>query len=473
MNNGMVRRNSRAVVAGSVRSGAVVGGYRVGRQALNFLARNARWGSGRSGPATASRYFPYMPSPPYQYKRSAPSLFSPYKKVAKIAGNGIRKGGGKSNSKVIYKKKKYTKRVIKRKWRKKKNRVTVNMTNGITARNETIQKVEDLQCVYVGHATYASDQIIQFVSRAIVKAMWAKEGIVVENDQTGGPAFASAYRISYYPTPTALVSTTIASAAIAVSANFGQHVNALVALIFTLTEAADNQFKFQTFSWESTPTLSDYRFKHSCNMIQSKLYINVRSMLSFQNTTANALNTNATDVNNNNPVTITKYYGKGNGSEFVVRPEMGAVPAYTSFICDPARGSIAVPARVAPGLHLDEPPSSKLFQYAKGGSKFTLQPGSIYKTSLSDNMVMSLSAYMHVMKGYAVNVRQRLFKGSFEFFGAEKVCTTSVSGGASNVPVEIDYEIDQKFSTKFVPKIQSMTLPVNSTQVVLPAITVT
>jgi len=471
-NNGMVSRR-RAIVRAGVRAVGTLGGINYTGQGLQWLARNARWGSGRSGPATASRYFNPLPSPPYQHRRSPVTQGGAVKRTKLSHGpvGAAKYRGASGASKVIGgRKKRAYKKGYKRKYRKAKR---VNMNNGVVGRIETVQKVQDLNAVYVGHSSFPINQVIEYVSRAIVKTFWAKEGILVESDSTVGPSVPSLFRFVYYATPVATTPTTFDSATMLANATFGTAFGNLCQAMRVVMDASENLFKWQTLTFLSTPTMSDYRFKHDANMVQTKIVGSIRSMLTMQNSTPNAADGSATDVNNANPLHVHKYHGSGNGTEMVVRTTtIVGPPVYTSFFCNIDRGNIAVVAKQTNGLHLDEPPSSKFFAGCKGGGKFTLQPGNIKKSTLYDTMDMSLSSYMNIVRGHLITVRQKIRKGSYEFFGFEKVVTTTVAGAASNVPVTIDYELDQKYAFKCIIKTKQMTLPVNSSQVAFPVLTV-
>jgi len=336
-------------------------------------------------------------------------------------------------------------------------------------RNETIQKVTDINCHYIGHANFPPNQALELIGRAIAKAFWSKEGLIVESDATEGPAFANIWRFAYYATPTSTTLTQIDSVTMLANDTFATSFARLIILMRTLMAAADNKIKWQSLSWLSVPTLSDYRFKHTCNMVTSFISGNILSTIAIQNSTANALGGTTTDVNNANPLHVHKYHGKGNGTEMVVRTNsFVGPPVFTSFIADPDRGNIAVTSDQVVGNHLNEPPKPHVFAHTKGGKLRTLQPGEILTSKLYDNFRFSLSNYMNVQKGTAIGDRIYLSKGHYEFFGFEKVVTTTVAGGPSNVPVECDYEIDQKFQFKFTFKQQQMTLPVITGQTVLP-----
>jgi len=476
MSYGMVRSNSGTVGGRATdfrnQFNAIRQGIKLGRQ---MVSRGGSWASaGRSGPASFTPTWRANPSPPYQYKRRPVSQGGPSAKRSKVMS--ARYGGGGSSSKIVRRRKGASKKRNFRKKKFKKSKKPPSMTNGVVGRIETIQKVQDLNAVYVGHTNFPVNQVLEYVARAITKSFWAKEGILVENDLTVGPSVPHVWRVIYFESPVDTTPNVIDSIPMVANSTFGTNFGNLAILLRALMDSADNLYKWQTLTWLSTPTGSDYRFKHDANMVQTKIIGNIRSLMTMQNSTPNAsggVDGNLIDVNNANPLHVIKYHGSGNGTEMVVRTNtIAGPPVYTSFIADPTRGNIAVVAKQTAGLHLDEPPSAKFFAGCKTGGKFTLQPGNISKSTLYDSYNMSLSSYMNVMRGHLITTRQKIRKGRYEFFGFEKVVTTTVAGGPSDVPVTVDYEIDHKFAFKCIIKTKQMTLPVNTTQVALPILTV-
>lgn len=338
----------------------------------------------------------------------------------------------------------------------------VNMTNGITGRVEVNQQVTDLDAVYVGHTTFPMNSVIEFVGRAVAKAFWAKEGIIVEDLATLGPSVPYIWRITYYASPTATTASTIDSALAVANESFGTASARMVILMRTAIDSFDNLWKWQKIAMVSTPTLSDYRFKHEANPMTSYIHGQLVSSLSMQNATPNAVGGSSTDVNNANPLDCKKYYGNGNGTEMVVRTaSLVGPPVYTSFLGDVNNGQIAVVAQSVAASHLDEPPTAKFFHHCKTTGKTVLAPGDIKRSKLYYKMNQSIGSYLSILRGQPATSLQYVNKGNYEFFGFEKVVTTTVAGAPSNVPITIDYEIDLSFSFKADLKNIHPTLPLN------------
>jgi len=402
-------------------------------------------------------------------KRRNPAQMGLAAKVQKVgsfvARRVRRRGGGRSGPSG-------SSRILKSKYKKRrvKKGKLVNMINGIESRIESIQKVKDLQAVYVGHSTFAAEYVLIQLCRAIVKAFWAKEGLNVIDDTTVGPNQINQFSIDYYSTLTATAPAAYISANIASNATFLQAVLDLQVIMRLAIANYDKRQQFRTLTWFSSDltTANAYKFRHQCNMNTTKLSGYMRSMLTFQNATPNATgNTpegeperNNTDVNNANPIHIKKYVGSGNGTFW--RNRTNTTSTYQSFIGNNSVGAISVIASEAVGKVLDEPPSSKYFMHAKQAGSFVLQPGNIKKAVMSTQIDKSITSYIAQHSGYAESDLVRSGIGEFAFYGCEKVITTTVGGATSDVKIEIDVEIDYKTAFKCTLKGSNPTAPVNT-----------
>jgi len=362
--NGMVRRDNRPYVE------RYLPYVRTAVRAARQIQRGYQYGQRVSSALNkAARYFKYNSSPPNS-PRSAPKKARTNNNSRYTAKYSHNRSGGRgrtSRPSVRRSANRYGKRKMSKRT-SRKSRKNVKPHEGVVMRNETIQKVTDLNCHYIGHANFAPNQALELIGRAIAKTFWAKEGLIVENDATQGPAFANVWRFTYYATPTSTTVTQVDSATNAANDTFAVCFARLIILMRSLMAASDNKIKWQSLSWLSIPSASDYRFKHTCNMVTSFISGNILSTIAIQNSTANALGGTTTDVNNANPLHVHKYHGKGNGTELIIRTNsFVGPPVYTSFIADPDRGNIAVTADQVDGNHLKEPPKPHVFAHTKGG----------------------------------------------------------------------------------------------------------
>jgi len=433
--------------------------YRNGIKAYNYVRSKQAVGRNRTRRVVMAPYRNAFPNSNNRGGRGSTSVYN-------RGGNG----GGRGRSRKIKSK---TRRVV-RKRRKGKKKLVVSNRQGVHTCVETIQKVQDINALYVGHTNYPQATILDVVARAITKEMWTKEGLVPFTDDSLGPGVTTSYTMTYYTSPTDTALDALSSIILPSSSTFATHWVEVAILLKNLITLGDIRIKWQQFRWESTPGATAYVFKHQCNAATSYLTFDHISEFAVQNSTPNATGgvTGAnTDVNNANPLTVTKYFGKGNGTEMVVRsPALVGPPVYTSFVGSPGSGQIAVLASQVVGRHLEEPPDAKVFTGTKMAKKFVLQPGAILKSTIKSTYRQSLHAYMNSFGGNPVSTQQRVTKGKFEFFGMEKVVTTTISGGPSNVKVEVDYEVDQKHKVKFSIGKENLFLPVVLPQTVLPTL---
>jgi len=450
----------------------IVNNRQFGRRQGAAAVIQAAWRNRRAivaGARSVGRAYNAYNTPPPTYRRTPPKR----KTAVRSRGGGggkISSGGGVAPISWQPHKKRKLKRKSRGKGKRQRRGVKgLRINQGQMNRTEVTQKVSDIQCVYIGHTNFAPASLVIAVARAVVKEFWTKEGFVPENESSVGPSFASQYIINVYANPQSLTPVSVVSTTVVVNSIFQAHVVIVAALLNVTLAGADKRNKFTTMVWKSVEN-TDYRFYHQCNMIKSMLTFNLHSQMSFQNSTANASGAGETDVNNANPLQICHYYGNGNGTEMVVRGDMVAgPPVYTAFIGDATNGNIAVAAKQQAGSNvLGEPPSAKLFHKTKSGRKFELQPGAIHRSSLKQNFRMSISAFMHLFDGYPSSDKVILDKGKWEMWAAEKIVTTNVAGAPSSVPVQLDYEIDNKFAVAFKMQKPGILLPIISVQTALP-----
>jgi len=341
---------------------------------------------------------------------------------------------------------------------KRKSKPRYNPNNGIEARQEVTQKVGDLQAVYVGHSTVASTYTFNRICECIVKAFLMKEGFHPNSvGDSMNLNIGTFFRIQYYTTPIATTPTSITSSLISANTTFTSYVDAFKVVLQTAIAAYDRRANFVRIAFYSDPAIgANYRFWHECNMNGVFISGSIRSQFNMQNATPNAVGTNETDVNNSNPLRVTKYYGKGNGTFWRNRTNTDAT--FQSFLADDDHGIIGVVADEVDNQVLDEPPSSKFFMHAKKGATFILQPGQIKTHTLKYDVKMSLVKYIESFQGYSEDTLVRHSIGNFAFFGCEKVLSTNLGAGTpSNVKITVDYEHD--LATKLVCTMKKITAP--------------
>jgi len=451
--------------------GTVANLYPYARAAGKFIYHNSKFGNGRSSFVNAGsqahlrRYGPY-PSPLRGGGRAAPKSLPrsvPSKRKVKSVSAGQRlMASGFMKAKPRRKSK------FRRKKGRKSGKGKANFINGVQQRIEATQKVQDLQCVYVGHSTMAAITVHKQICLAIAKALLNKEGFSpVSVTETQNVNVATKIQILYYANATSITTTTL-SFNIPANSALQLYADAVELLMSAAIAAYDRKVNFTKFRFISDNTAGgDYRFYHEFNMNAFMLDGWMRSQINMQNATPSALKSSNIDVNNANPVRVTIYEGNGNGTFWRNRTETSA--SFQNFLGDEAAGTIAVVANEANNRVLDEPPNSKFFISAKKSGGFILQPGEIKSSKLFTPIHMSIVKYIESYQGYEPLTPDLMSKlGKFRFYGIEKVLTTNLAGSLpSDVKVQIDYEVD--YATCFkatLKKSFSPTAPINTTLII-------
>jgi len=190
----------------------------------------------------------------------------------------------------------------------------------------------------------------------------------------------------------------------------------------------------------------------------------MKSVMTYQNVTANSSGTDTLDVTNPVPLEGKEYYGTGNGTFFRVRP---STTSFASFISTYASGYIAVPAATINNNNLNEPPSPKTFTNCRGGKKIKVfDPSEIRKSTLFTKMDMSLDKFLRLYQGNTYFTTQRISTGQYKFFGFEKLLQTGVGTtgvGTSTVKCEVDVQVELTNSFVAILPVVRRMLPVNIT----------
>jgi len=461
---GMVRSNASGPVARArnfaSQYSAIREGIKLGRQ---MVSRGGSWASaGRSGPASFSPTWRANPSPPYQYKRRPVSQGGPVPKRTKVSGVGTQTYNPRGGSGGTMYKKKKTRRVSKYKKKKRGKKGRANFISGIQSRIETTQKVQDLQAVYVGHTTMAPTTVFDIVCTAIAKALCIKEGFAPSGLTDGiGINTDMEFQIIYWDGITATAASSY-DVTLLPNPTLSQMRDSIKGILTLAINGYDKKQQFQRFRWFSNNNVGGtYRFHHEFNMSGMKIDGFMKSTFSFQNATPSAIGSSSTDVNNANPVRCVPYFGKGNGTFW--RNRTSTTGIFENFFGETTSGAISVVSAEAVNKVLDEPPASKFFLHAKRGKGFVLQPGEIRTVQLNSPVSMTLTKFIQYFDGYDEDLLLRHGMGKFQFFGIEKVLSTNIATGASDVKIVIDYEVD--YATTFkatLTKYKSPTSPINT-----------
>lgn len=367
---------------------------------------------------------------------------------------GLRRRGGR-----VVRSRRSTRKAYSRKGKK-----SLKYSQGVTSSSEVTFKIQDLNCLYVGHTTAPQLTIMTNAARAAVKEFWKKEGIIVDDNGTLGPPVNTTFTIWYYENTGSTSLSSNSSITLAPSVTFANYVNAVQDLFSTVAGVSDMNWQFVKMTWYTAQTDVLYRFNHQVLASNLKFVFQLKSEICIQNTTESNDASTSVEVNTVTPLSFKHYSGKGNGTFYRNRSSTGLGGTYASFIGDPSVGAIQVLASDVPNQVLNEPPTPKFFMATKGGKKQTVSPGVIMKKKLSTNFTTNLTGLMRMYCGSSAIIKQKWAKGAFEFFGIEKVLNiNSASGIPSTIPIEVDVQIQLDTRCAAFMKKHEYALPFNST----------
>lgn len=183
------------------------------------------------------------------------------------------------------------------------------------------------------------------------------------------------------------------------------------------------------------------------NMEYMKIDMHIKSALKMQNRTV----TNTAD-NEADDVTNVPLYGKhyeGNGTGVYYTEE--SLP----FVCDKNTGVILSLNPTLP-ISLAEPPTRKLFKYAKAEGKAHIDPGQLKTSVLTYNRSFTGSQLYNICSKYPASAREYTSIGKFRLFGVERMIQ-NVGQSEANA-IKIAYEHDLKICVAVsIPKVQMTT----------------
>lgn len=389
--------------------------------------------------------------------------------IAKIGSLNLKKNStlGKSNSMYGNRKlhKKRSRGAFKKHKKHHKKHGPKPPKYTISQRIEAPIKTQDLQCVYIGHSSFAGNEVFDALSRSIVRAFWATEGFRLYENTSTGPSTATVYTANYFPTRRSLAATSLPSASCAASSTFTVHATAVYNLLCAMAFAQDLEITWISLSWVATVGNSINR---DYSMQRTIVSAHMRSELKVMNVTANSSGTDVTDVTNPVPLEMTAYKGKGNGTEMVVRSLTDMTASYNSFLGNRQHGAIAVPASYHTGGALDEPLKSKALvgaTYAHKGKKI-VEPAAHFKSVVSDSFQMSLAKFFRYFTYLDADttINHYCKRGYWKLYAFEKFIQTG-SGttglGASTTKVEVDSEVNYSIESHCHLKSLNETVPIN------------
>lgn len=378
-----------------------------------------------------------------------------------------RRGGGKSNvtgNVTKYGKQwqgvstaKYRGRFRKpsRKLPKVAARVLPYQNTGFLSTKEIYGKVDDLDCVYIGHSTYDAEEIALVVAIATLRKLFKKAGFNADSPDQALPLFnygvASGFKLTWvtvrvdgtetetsYETVTGSTLRTVAAAS-----GFRQQIVDRMMLI-----DGNNRGDFDriaVYSKDNYATGTDWRLAAELNLRQEVLDVMCHSELTLQNRTKSASGDASTDVVDNQPLKGFLYEFAG-GVPTSKKMNAGA-PANRLNRVRYGTGMILEQAiDLDPANLYKEPPNPKQWSNCYKSSRVNLEPGDMKKTVAS----VSYRGYWNnlICAKFVTRTNTTLNQysvGKCQLFAMEE----RLNSGSTNL-ITVNYECDRKIGARLI-----------------------
>lgn len=280
---------------------------------------------------------------------------------------------------------------------------------------------------YIGHATFCQLQMKLALYRTLLKKLFQKREIVIDNWTTVIPLDNGAIIRIWYKT----------NADNATALSFADYTN-----------VAGNTFEQAAQSFNSTIGSGgpDFMFDSmvlypetnvpyttSINLKYASVHVDVKSSLKLQNTTA-ATEGQESDAVNNVPLYGRSYYGSGNGTH----SNRSGIAEVTLW-ADEDRGIIYKTGALAAGTS-DMPPPS-YFKSVTGTGKAKIEPGAIKTSTLVQKQTYALNKFLHhLYKGETI-VKDMIHTGKFAFHGFEHMIKATAADPKISIKAEHNYHL--------------------------------
>jgi len=340
------------------------------------------------------------------------------------------------------------------KFRKPRRRIKRggSITKMIRHTEECGSEITDDQCVYVGHGTFPTQQIVRAGFRALVKVWLRKLGIEYENPESplaSQIAINDFCRIKYY-----LYSTEVNVAPSTMDFTYTNVVAgnnwfspeelatkmeaAWKSLILITASPNPELLSIEWLPASPTTTTMKYQIMY---LRGSSINIYVKSSLKMQNRTVGATgDTNAeADEVDNQPLYGKCYQGKGTGS--TLAGQRNLLLKAVCFI-HPTYGAFHMSGSDVPPAGTDEPIDPALVYRATRYDKVMLNPGEIKSSILVDRFRITLDRLLLLFNSIgASNTAPDVPKGHFKMYAFEKMLENYV-GVRTNVNVNWEHNLN-------------------------------
>jgi len=412
--------------------------------------------------------------PPFRKRARSPKLTITYPKGAKksktagkftgkiVAGGGkrlvvkqVRRKGyrGSSHSAGFFKRGRNAKHTLDS---YAKKGIVQWKEDGDTATNFQPAPFAQPQVLYIGHTTWAPEEIKKAISRSVLKRIMQKADIDLTDFTIsppvpgGGPStYTFRFQLWWQSTPQTNVIVTEQSNDFLVNTPEQFAVDTLVgmySLLFPPTATDAGVFKRLVMYGPPGALPGNQAPLATLDLERTKIHICVKSSLKIQNQTSASEADNEADDVNNVPLYGKSYEGSGNGAVARMLRETGhqqPVPSSpNSYVIRPGNPGLTI----LPAAYR-EPPLPSQFSRVQRSAKAHLDPGQIKTSVLNYKKTFYFANLVKILfTGTVLTEQNRLTQGNYRFFCFEKMI--QYIGTSSSNAIKIAYEVDTKMGVQ-------------------------
>jgi hypothetical protein len=266
--------------------------------------------------------------------------------------------------------------------------------------NEQFGEVADANCVYLYHSNFCIDEIATVIQAALIRSLFRKAGIEIENELTEIPFsyadLSSGFRIVYSKRDkiTGVIGTVNYDSSDNISfkqlnlslwSNIGAHFRDYMENV----NSDQEPYMIGLYGYDEGALLTHYRLVSNLVLQNEKVELHMSSSLTVQNRTLGA--SSSTDFNadrvDNQPLVGYLYEFKNGDPRLranqIKMATSGALNAYENYYATGDRRGIRSFGGTQLGQDMQEPPVPQLWKNCAGAAKVNLDPGFIKKCSIS------------------------------------------------------------------------------------------
>lgn len=334
---------------------------------------------------------------------------------------------------------------------------------GMVKTTEVRGDVNDADCVYIGHSTYALDDISTMMAQALVRKILKKAGIDSDGPSTELPFYAfndsDGFKLE-------LIRHTASGGQSTISFESGQDATiksmagnfaAEFKESLKMEGAADrtNYTQFLLYLSDRNGVATNWRLAAQINLRTEKMHICVASELNVQNRTKAATAGTGdveTDRVDNQPLKGVGYYFYGG----VPNPKTyGNISTGLSGLNSLSFDGVYLQqsADLVPANQYKEPPHPKIFSNLAKSQYVNLDPGSLKKSTIKSYWSGFFNPLLNKLRCNSRIANIVFAPGKCEIFGLEE----RINSGSANL-ITCAYEVDRKTGVYFTSTKNKTTL---------------